>query len=117
MKKAQAEFLQTSVTFEVIIGLLIALIFFFSVYNLNTDESFTKTFLENDLSLMVGVLESSSKHIVVEYPLGKNNYRLKVENGKIKVDGKKQLVGVIENNIWILEWIPETKILHIERKK
>ena len=99
MDKGQAEFLQTNITFEVIIGVLIAAVLFFSIYNLNADESFTKTFLENDIDMIIGVFESSNKHIVVEYPLGKNDYVLKVSNeGRVIVEGKKPMFELLNGS-------------------
>jgi len=104
-KRGQAETLELTTLFEVLIGLAVAAFLIFAALNWNSLTTFNKVYLEEDLKLLSNSVLSTPSSVKVTYPLN-SNFNIKIGD-EIRVIHTPKLIGVEESDL-ILESTPTT---------
>lgn len=74
-KKAQAEIWETLTLFEVLAGIAIATFLVIAALGYNSVTPFGKTYLKQDLHMLLGAISSSPGNMVFQYPVD-SGYRV-----------------------------------------
>lgn len=113
-KRGEAETLELSMLFEILIGLAVAGFLIMAALSWNSLSNFNKVYVEEDLQLLSNSLLSSPSEITYNYPLS-SNLKVEMSPNTVKVVSSPGFFALTEESNLVLDTSHKSNSINVRR--
>ncbi len=113
-KRGEAETLQLTMLFEILIGIAIASFLILAALNWNSVSNFNKVYVQEDLKLLSNAVMSVPGEMQVKYPLS-SNLKIEMTPDYVKVLSKPGFFSLYEDSYLLLTASSQSDQIGIKR--